>query len=312
MENEGREQMAILPALAMRGIVMFPSMTLHFDVGREQSVHAIREAMSQDKRIFLAAQKDFTVESPEAEDIYTVGVVARIVQLLNNGKDSIRIMVEGLYKAEAISYDLSGEFYTAQIRRLYDHDELDASEDKQEGMMRALVHSFDDYAEMVPKMPDEIVTAVLSQKTVKGMYNKIVQSLFLQVEDKQSLLEEPDLATRVGMLVGIINREVSVMGWEKEIYDQVKESMDKNQRDYFLREQMRVISEELGEGDSPMEDSMFFTETIQGIQHITDSAREKLLRECERLYRTPPQSQEGQVIRTYLETVTELPWDKVS
>ena len=88
--------------------------------------------------------------------------------------------------------------------------------------------------------------------------------------------------------------------------------MDKNQRDYFLREQMRVISEELGEGDSPMEDSMFFTETIQGIQHITDSAREKLLRECERLYRTPPQSQEGQVIRTYLETVTELPWDKVS
>ncbi len=312
MENEGREQMAILPALAMRGIVMFPSMTLHFDVGREQSVHAIREAMSQDKRIFLAAQKDFTVESPEAEDIYTVGVVARIVQLLNNGKDSIRIMVEGLYKAEAISYDLSGEFYTAQIRRLYDHDELDASEDKQEGMMRALVHSFDDYAEMVPKMPDEIVTAVLSQKTVKGMYNKIVQSLFLQVEDKQALLEEPDLATRVGMLVGIINREVSVMGWEKEIYDQVKESMDKNQRDYFLREQMRVISEELGEGDSPMEDSMFFTETIQGIQHITDSAREKLLRECERLYRTPPQSQEGQVIRTYLETVTELPWDKVS
>ena len=178
--------------------------------------------------------------------------------------------------------------------------------------MRALIHCFDDYAEMVPKMPDEIVTAVLSQKTVKGMYNKIVQSLFLQVEDKQSLLEEPDLATRVGMLVGIINREVSVMGWEKEIYDQVKESMDKNQRDYFLREQMRVISEELGEGDSPMEDSMFFTETIQNIQHITDSAREKLLRECERLYRTPPQSQEGQVIRTYLETVTELPWDKVS
>ena len=106
MENEGREQMAILPALAMRGIVMFPSMTLHFDVGREQSIHAIREAMSQDKRIFLAAQKDFTVESPQAEDIYTVGVVARIVQLLNNGKDSVRIMVEGLYKAEAVSYDL--------------------------------------------------------------------------------------------------------------------------------------------------------------------------------------------------------------
>ena len=118
MENEGREQVTILPALAMRGIVMFPSMTLHFDVGREQSIHAIREAMSQDKRIFLAAQKDFTVEKPQNDDIYTVGVVARIVQLLNNGKDSVRIMVEGLYKAGAVSYDLSDDFYTAQVRRI--------------------------------------------------------------------------------------------------------------------------------------------------------------------------------------------------
>ena len=102
------------------------------------------------------------------------------------------------------------------------------------------------------------------------------------------------------------------MGWERDIYDQVKDSMDKNQRDYFLREQLRVISAELGEGDSPMEDSMYFSDAIQNIQHITDEAKEKLLRECDRLYRTPPQSQEGQVIRTYLETVTDLPWDTVT
>ena len=312
MENEGREQMLILPALAMRGIVMFPAMTLHFDVGREQSIRAIREAMAQDKRIFLAAQKDFTVETPKDEDLYTVGVVARIVQLLNNGKNSVRVMVEGVYKAEAIHYDLSGPFYTAQIRRLYDNDRLDATDEQQEAMLRAMVHGFDEYVEMVPKMPDELVTSVLSQKTPKGMYDKIVQSLFLQVEDKQALLEEPDLATRIGMLVTILQREVAVMGWERDIYDQVKESMDKNQRDYFLREQMRVISAELGEGDSPMEDSMYFSETIQGIKHISDESREKLLRECDRLYRTPPQSQEGQVIRTYLETVTDLPWDVMS
>ncbi len=309
MENEGREQMTILPALAMRGIVMFPSMTLHFDVGREQSIKAIREAMNNDKRIFLAAQKDFTVETPTVDDMYTVGVVARIVQLLNSGKDSVRVMVEGLYKAEAVQYHMDGEFYTSEIRRLYDNDELNVSDDKKEGMMRALLHCFDDYAEMVPKMPGDLIASIIGQKTVKGLYDKLVQNLFLQVEDKQALLEEPDLATRVGMLVGIIDREVSVMGWEREIYDQVKDSMDKNQHDYFLREQLRVISDELGEGDNPMEDSAEFSEKIQAIQHISESAREKLLRECDRLYRTPPQSQEGQVIRTYLETVTELPWD---
>ena len=178
--------------------------------------------------------------------------------------------------------------------------------------MRAMIHSFDEYVEMIPKMPEEIITTVLSQKTVKGMYDKIVQSLFLQVEDKQQLLEETDLAAKVGMLVSVLDRETSVMGWERDIYDQVKDSMDKNQRDYFLREQLRVISAELGEGDSPMEDSMYFSDAIQNIQHITDEAKEKLLRECDRLYRTPPQSQEGQVIRTYLETVTDLPWDTVT
>ena len=312
MEIEGREITQVLPALAMRGIVMFPTMTLHFDVGREQSMKAIRAAMGKDKKIFLAAQKDFTVETPENDDIYAVGVVARIVQLLNNGKNSLRIMVEGLYKAEAVRYDLTGEYYQAEVKRLYDNDVLDADDVQQEAMMRAMIHSFDEYVEMIPKMPEEIITTVLSQKTVKGMYDKIVQSLFLQVEDKQQLLEETDLATKVGMLVSVLDRETSVMGWERDIYDQVKDSMDKNQRDYFLREQLRVISAELGEGDSPMEDSMYFSDAIQNIQHITDEAKEKLLRECDRLYRTPPQSQEGQVIRTYLETVTDLPWDTVT
>ena len=312
MENEGREQMKVLPALAMRGIVMFPGMTLHFDVGREQSIKAIRQAMEGDRQIFLAAQKDFTVETPKEDDLYTVGVVARIVQLLNSGKDSVRVMVEGLYKAEAIHYTMDGEYYIAEVRRLYDNDELDVSDEKKEGMMRALLHCFDDYADMVPKMPGDLIASIISQKTIKGLYDKLVQNLFLQVEDKQALLEEPDLATRVGMLVGIIDREVSVMGWERDIYDQVKDSMDKNQRDYFLREQLRGISDDLGEGDNPMEDSAEFSEKIQKIQRLSDSAKEKLLRECDRLYRTPPQSQEGQVIRTYLETVTELPWDEAT
>ena len=312
MANEGKRNAITLPAVAMRGIVIFPSTTMHFDVGREKSILAIRQAMEQDRRIFLVAQKDFTIENPEASDIYEVGVVARITQMLNNGKSAIRIMVEGLYRAAVTDFDLSGEYMTATVRRMPEDNEITLAPEAAEALTRSVVHSFEAYCELIPNMPREIISGVLSQKNPLNLFNQIVHNLFLQVEDKQTLLEESELTARMQMLVGILQHEIAVMTWEREIYDQVKEQMDKNQRDYFLREQMRVISEELGEGDNPMEESMDYAEAIQAIQHISDQSREKLLRECDRLYRTPPQSQEGQIIRTYLETCIELPWDTVT
>ena len=312
MANEGKRNAITLPAVAMRGIVIFPSTTMHFDVGREKSILAIRQAMEQDRRIFLVAQKDFTIETPEASDIYEVGVVARITQMLNNGKSAIRIMVEGLYRAAVTDFDLSGEYMTATVRRMPEDNEITLAPEAAEALTRSVVHSFEAYCELIPNMPREIISGVLSQKNPLDLFNQIVHNLFLQVEDKQTLLEESELTARMQMLVGILQHEIAVMTWEREIYDQVKEQMDKNQRDYFLREQMRVISEELGEGDNPMEESMDYAEAIQAIQHISDQSREKLLRECDRLYRTPPQSQEGQIIRTYLETCIELPWDTVT
>ena len=312
MANEGKRNAITLPAVAMRGIVIFPSTTMHFDVGREKSILAIRQAMEQDRRIFLVAQKDFTIENPEASDIYEVGVVARITQMLNNGKSAIRIMVEGLYRAAVTDFDLSGEYMTATVRRMPEDNEITLAPEAAEALTRSVVHSFEAYCELIPNMPREIISGVLSQKNPLDLFNQIVHNLFLQVEDKQTLLEESELTARMQMLVGILQHEIAVMTWEREIYDQVKEQMDKNQRDYFLREQMRVISEELGEGDNPMEESMDYAEAIQAIQHISDQSREKLLRECDRLYRTPPQSQEGQIIRTYLETCIELPWDTVT
>ena len=312
MANEGKRNAITLPAVAMRGIVIFPSTTMHFDVGREKSILAIRQAMEQDRRIFLVAQKNFTIENPEASDIYEVGVVARITQMLNNGKSAIRIMVEGLYRAAVTDFDLSGEYMTATVRRMPEDNEIALAPEAAEALTRSVVHSFEAYCELIPNMPREIISGVLSQKNPLDLFNQIVHNLFLQVEDKQTLLEESELTARMQMLVGILQHEIAVMTWEREIYDQVKEQMDKNQRDYFLREQMRVISEELGEGDNPMEESMDYAEAIQAIQHISDQSREKLLRECDRLYRTPPQSQEGQIIRTYLETCIELPWDTVT
>jgi len=311
MSIEGKKTVVSLPAVAMRGIVMFPSMTLHFDVGREKSIRAIRKALEGDKKIFLAAQKDFTVEEPKREDIYDIGVVAKVVQVLGNGKNTVRIMVEGLYKASLTDCDTEGEYLVATVRKVSEETDMgDLPPDAQEALMRSVAVSFQDYCELVPNMPQEIQNTVLSQKTPYEMFTRIAHNLFFPVEEKQALLEENELVTRMQMLVEILQHEIAVLGWEKDIYDQVKDVMDKNQRDYFLREQMRVISEELGEGDNPMEESMDYADEIQAIQNMSPEIKEKLLRECDRLYRTPPQAQEGQIIRNYIETCIELPWDK--
>ncbi|MGI5894450.1 MAG: endopeptidase La [Candidatus Merdivicinus sp.] len=302
----------ILPAVSMRGIVMFPSMLLHFDVGREKSILAVKQAMEHDKEIFLVAQKDYTVEDPKEEDLYKVGVVAKIVQMLHTDKNSVRIMVEGLYRAAVVKTDLDGPYMTCEVKTVGDQRMPPLTDEEKQALFRAVVNSFEHYCEMVPKIPREIIANVYAQKTLSGLFDKIVQNLFFQVEDKQAMLEERNLVARLEMLVALLERETNILSIEQDIYSQVKESMDKNQRDYFLREQLRVISNELGEGDNPQEESMEYMDQIQKIKCISEESREKLLKECDRLYRMPPQSQEAQVVRGYLEAVLALPWDTVS
>ena len=312
MSTANKSTVSTLPAIAMRGIVMFPSMILHFDVGREKSILAIKEAMQKDQLIFLVAQKDYTVEEPQKEDLYKIGVVAKIVQLLNSGSNGLRIMVEGVYKASISDITSFSPYMECTVKSLPDPQRTNVSADVEEAMIRAVTDSFEIYCDLVPKMPKEIIANILSQKTAKGLFDKIVQNIYLPVEDKQVLLEEKSLFNRLQLLVEILQHETAVLTWERDIYDQVKDQMDKNQRDYFLREQMRVISDELGEGDNPQEESSEYAEKIQSFEHMPDETKEKLLKECERLYRTPAQSQEGQIIRTYIETCIELPWDEMS
>lgn len=301
-----------LPTIAMRGIVMFPSITMHFDVGREKSISAIKQAMKNDQLIFLVAQKDYTVEEPTKDDLYKVGVIARIVQLLNSNNNGLRIMVEGVCKASIVDIHSFAPFMECTVKPLTDSRTTKVSPEEEEAMFRAVTDSFENYCDLVPKMPNEIIQSVLSQKTAKGLFDKTVQNIFLPVEDKQALLEEKSLFKRLQMLVEILQHETNVLSWEQDIYAQVKEQMDKNQRDYFLREQMRVISEELGEGESPKDELSEYTEKIENFKNMSHDIKEKLLKECQHLYRTPPQSQEGQIIRTYIETCIELPWDTYS
>lgn len=299
-----------LPAVSMRGIVMFPSMLLHFDVGREKSVLAIKKAMEGDRQIFLVAQRDYTVEDPKQEDLYKVGVVAKIVQLLNSEKDSIRIMVEGVYRAVLVKVDMEGPCMMCEVRPSPDQRVGELLPAEEQALFRAVLSSFESYCELVPKMPKEIQASILSQKTLQGLFDKIVQNLFFQVEDKQLLLEERHPIRRMQLLVEVLEKEANILALEQDIYSQVKEQMDKNQRDYFLREQLRVISNELGEGDNPQEESMEYMDAIASFKNMPEETREKLYKECDRLYKMPPQSQEAQIVRTYLETCLDLPWDK--
>ena len=299
-----------LPAVSMRGIVMFPSMLLHFDVGREKSVLAIKKAMEGDRQIFLVAQRDYTVEDPKQEDLYKVGVVAKIVQLLNSEKDSIRIMVEGVYRAVLVKADMEGPCMMCEVRPSPDQRVGELLPAEEQALFRAVLSSFESYCELVPKMPKEIQASILSQKTLQGLFDKIVQNLFFQVEDKQLLLEERHPIRRMQLLVEVLEKEANILALEQDIYSQVKDQMDKNQRDYFLREQLRVISNELGEGDNPQEESMEYMDAIASFKNMPEETREKLYKECDRLYKMPPQSQEAQIVRTYLETCLDLPWDK--
>lgn len=310
MTTEIKTTMVSLPAVSMRGIVMFPSMILHFDVGRPKSIGAIRKAMEQDKTVFLVAQRDFTVEEPKREDLYKIGVVAKIIQMMHSDQNTVRIMVEGLYRAQIAELSDDGETLNCLVKRVNDQRITNVPADVEEALVRAVRGTFEQYCSVVPKLPREVIASILSQKDPRKLFDRIVQNIFFQVEDKQALLEERNYLTRLQMLVEILDRETSIMGWERDIYDQVKEQMDRNQREYFLREQLRVISNELGEGDNPQEESMEYVEMIESLQGMPDDTKEKLLKECDRLYKTPPQSQEAQIIRTYIETCLELPWDE--
>ncbi len=312
MSNTSKQSITTLPTIAMRGIVMFPSMTMHFDVGREKSILAIKEAMKKDQLIFLVAQKDYTIEEPQKKDLYKTGVVAKIVQLLNTGNNGLRIMVEGIYKASITEISSFSPYMECTVKSLPDARKTRVAPDVEEAMFRAVTDSFESYCELIPKMPKEIIQNVLSQKTSKGLFDKIVQNLFLPVKDKQILLEEKSLFNKLQILLEVLQHETAVLTWEHDIYSQVKDQMDKNQRDYFLREQIKVISEELGETDNPQEESSEYAEKIESFKNMPRQTKDKLLKECERLYHTPVQSQEGQIIRTYIETCIDLPWDSFS
>lgn len=299
-------QKRALPVLALRNLVVFPDQTVCFEVGRFKSIRAIRSAVdTTDRQLFLVTQKDATVEDPKVSELYDIGVVAEIKQISGDG-NRFEIVVEGLYRARMV--EVLRE--KASLRGVIEQVEEIQPDDKDlntVATLRLLKERVDAYVNVSPRIAPEIFLSVLEESDIAAATDDVAGHFHLQVEDKQKLLSELNVLTRAEKLCSILSRETEILEIETQINEKVQERMDKHQREYYLREQIKVASNELGEDDSPVAEADKYKEKIKALP-IDDRSRKRLLDECDRFIKTTPGSPEANVARTYLERVVSLPW----
>lgn len=294
------------PLLALRGLVVFPGMLVHFDVGRQKSVQALDEAMGGDQTVFLVAQKDMTVDDPTPEQLYSVGVVAKIRQVLRLPGDNLRILVEGQRRAKVVQLVQETPYFRAQVRDCLIRRVGDLLRDA--ALLRECRAAFSAYAAVAQKLPAEVVAGVQNARDAEYITDWIASNLPLQTEDKQHLLAASSVTRRAEFLLQLLQRETAILTLEQDIHSRVQQQMDDNQKEYYLHEQMKAIAEELGEGDDPVEEAEDYRRRVRALS-LPEESEKKLLEECDRLSKMPFASQEGAVLRGYLDTCLSLPWN---
>ena len=297
-----------LPAIALRGLVVFPNNLLHFEVGRDKSIAAVEWAVRNKSEVFLIAQKDMKAEDPKAEEMYQYGVVAEIKQVMRVSDDLVRILVEGKFRAKRTELDTDGSFLLASVRPAPVRPIKAEEETEAEALLRNVKTSFDAVLSMNPRISKDVVFAVTSNNDPAFLCEYIPANLLFRFEDKQAVMEESTLIGRLRLLVERLHRERRMLEIDKEIAQKVDEAMDKNQRDYYLHEQMHMISQELGEDDDTTAEAEEYRRRIQEL-HLDEEREKKLLKEVDRLAKMQSSNQEGTVIRTYLDTCLDLPWN---
>ncbi len=297
-----------LPMIALRGLTMFPDVILTFDVERETSLRALEMSVIGNRDIFLVAQKNVAVDVPEEKDMYSVGVVCRVKQQIRQPQSSIRrVTVEGLYRARAEHMVLTGRAYTADVTPLPDKEER-VSEDRIVALVRSCFSMYHDYLSENPEAMTEQLISVLSVNEPGGVANHIAHNVNMNYDEKQSLLEELYPSRRLVRLGKILRRELNILQLERELADATQEQMNQNQREYYLREEMKIIQAELGE-DGQTDDIGEYRRKISALA-APDEIKEKLNKELSRLMKQPFGSSEAAVLRGYLDTCLELPWGK--
>lgn len=297
-----------LPMLPLRGVVVFPRVVIHLDVGRESSLNALNEAMLGDSLIVLVAQKEAKIEDPGEGDLNSVGTIATIKQVLKLPGGSNRILVEGTGRVRINRIVVSKPFFSAEVERLLD-DELKTIET--EAFMRAVLTQFEEYARQTKKIPPEAMDSITSIEE-PGMFADIIAShLPLRLEQKQEILEALGAVERLDKLARILNYEMEVLELEKKISLRVRKQMEKTQKEYYLREQVRAIQKELGDGDDRLAEVEEYRDKLMKAK-LPEEVEKKALKELERLEKMPPAAAEAVVIRTYLDWILELPWSVIT
>ncbi|MBP5604035.1 MAG: endopeptidase La [Ruminiclostridium sp.] len=296
-----------LPIIMMRGLVVFPGMVLNFDVTKPKFIEAVKTASLTDKHIFLVTQTEYDNDDPHSNDLYKVGVVAEIRQILKTPDKVTRILAQGLYRAKLLSVSEFDTYSVAEVSEIHERETVPESS-LATAYERTLKMLFREYTSLVPKIPDELTGLVTGEHDLKKLFDLIIFNVFLRTDSKQTLLETNGLEKRIKKLIEMLTEEIKILRFEAEISEQIHDSIDSNQREYILREQMKALSKQLGGSDEYDEETDEYTDKIKAIGFPAET-EEKLLREINKMMKVSPSSQEYGLIKTYLDSILEMPWN---
>ena len=297
---------SVLPAIALRGLVVFPNNIVHFEVGRAKSIAAIEAAMHANSSVFLVAQKEMDVEEPTMPDLYAYGVIAEIKQVLRVSDDLVKVLVEGKTRARLLELN-DGDFLQVSVRPVPVRGIGADKRTQTEALVRSLKDCFEEYLSYSPQISKDVIYNIVSSDSPLFLSEYMPANLLLKYEDKQTILNESSLLSRLEKLLMLLRQECQVLEIERDLDDKVTASLDKGQREYYLREQMHIISEELGDSEDTRAEADTYRQKIAALK-LDDESTEKLLKECDRLARMQSNSAESGVIRSYLDTCLGLPW----
>ena len=299
-----------MPAVALRGMVILPGMVAHFDVSREKSIKAVEAAMMAEQKIFLTAQKDVEIEEPGIDDLYRIGIIAEIKQVIKLQNNIVRILVEGRERAELSAFLENPEYLLGEIVRFDEEIDDGLPEEAKAAMVRSIQETFGKYATVNPKIGKELGRQLNEITDIEKLMDQLANSLPVRYEEKQKILEAISLTERYEVLMALLLKEIEIIALKNDFQAKVKERVDKNQKEYILREQLKVIREELGEGNTES-DVEAFQESLKKLK-ADKEVKEKIQKEIDRFKNIGSNSSESSVARGYIETLLDLPWNKTS
>ena len=306
--NPERAERIEIPVLPLRDVVVYPHMVIPLFVGREKSIHCLETAMDMDKKVLLVAQKEASTDEPGVNDLFSVGTVASVLQMLKLPDGTVKVLVEGLQRAHIKTLSDNGDFFSAQAE-LMESPVVDERE--QEVLLRTAINQFEGYIKLNKKIPPEVLTSLHSIEDVAKLADTIASHMTLKLQDKQSVLEMPDVVERLEYLMAMMESEIDLLQVEKRIRNRVKKQMEKSQREYYLNEQMKAIQKELGEMDDAPDEAEALKRKIEEAQ-MPKEAKEKAEAELQKLKMMSPMSAEATVVRSYIDWMIQVPWVKRS